>query len=290
MGMKAISLAVILAACGGSGPSVGDDVVPPPPGGDGSVTPPEPDANLACTGVTSTDVAGKITANQTWSDNINLTASINIAAGVTVTVMPGTIIHIPENATIGLAGTLDIQGTKQCTVVGRSTTPGQFWQGISVVTGGELIAHYYNQTGGGIHTTGTGKATIIDSTMSNCSGDWLVMGGGTVDVEYSWIGVEEGLTDTSHCDLHFGGTAANTIKVTHTNLSTSSYGMMFYNGLNADLTFNNWFGNLHDIDTTVAMPVTGDLSNGWFERGAPAIQGLTANNMATARLSDAGPR
>ena len=78
-----------------------------------------------------------------------------------------------------------------------------------------------------------------------------MMSGGTIDVQFSAIGVEAPMTDSTHCDMHFGGTG-NVIKFTHSNVSSSSYGIMYYGGMTADFTYNNWFGNTIDVDTDQA--------------------------------------
>jgi hypothetical protein len=143
------------------------------------------------------------------------------------------------------------------------------------------------QTGGGIHLSGTGKATLVDTTMSHmASGDFLTMGGGTLDMQYSWIGVEAGMSDTTHCDMHFD--AARSIKVTHSNISTSAFGIMFYGGTAADFTYDNWFGNQTTVDKFPG--VSGDFSFSYFDKGAPSGTGITAANLSTTRLTDAGPR
>jgi hypothetical protein len=84
--------------------------------------------------------------------------------------------------------------------------------------------------------------------------------------------------------MHFNP-GGNVIKVTHSNISTSSYGLMFYGGMNADFTYNNWFENTTDVDVQAGSPVSGNFSNGWFQKGAPTGQGITANNLSTARLA-----
>jgi hypothetical protein len=129
--------------------------------------------------------------------------------------------------------------------------------------------------------------------MAQAEGDFLVVGDGNVTVSYSAIGLEPGAgADSTHCDMHFGGSGA-TISVTHSNLSTSSYGLMLYGGNNVDLTYNNWFNNPIQIDTTAG--VSANISYGWFDKGAPAAGGgatLTYTNAAAARLpaAMAGPQ
>jgi len=154
-----------------------------------------------------------------------------------------------------------------------------------------MTARYLVQTGGGLHVNYTGKATIVDSHFSHVSGDLLVMSSGVIDMSYSAIGLEPNQgTDSTHCDMHFGGSGA-TISITHSNISTSSYGLMLYGGNNVILTYNNWFNNPIQIDTSPG--VSGDISNGWFDKAVPTAGSgatLTFNNKAAARLTDAGPR
>ena len=111
------------------------------------------------------------------------------------------------------------------------------------------------------------------------------MNGGNLTVHNSSVGLALGQTgDTTHCDQHFGG-VGNVISVTHTNLSTSSYGIMFYGGTGADFTYDNWVSNSTNVD---AQPgVSGDFSYSYFQRGAPVGVGgatITAGNLAVAML------
>jgi hypothetical protein len=146
---------------------------------------------------------------------------------------------------------------------------------------------YVQQTGGGFGLGGTAHLTVRDSTFSHVTHDLLVISGGTIDMQYSWIGVAEGHPDTTHCDMHIeGGTPI--VTVSHSNISTAVYGMMFYAGTGANFTYNNWYSNGTNIDRF--PPASGDVSNGYFKAGNPTITGVTANNMATALVTDAGPR
>src|SRR5262249_31059035 len=189
--MKPALLATCLAACGTD--------MTMPMGDDGPTT----------------EVSGHVTANTAWMDTIHVTAPVTIDPGVTVTVMPGTTINVATSAGITIAGTLDVQGTSAGKVsIKPDSGP---YEGLTISSGGTLTMHYGVQVGGGIHLAGTAKATIIDSQMSRTQGDFLTMGGGTLDVEYSSLGLEPGQSDTTHCDMHIGG--ATTIKVTHSNVS-----------------------------------------------------------------------
>jgi hypothetical protein len=236
-----------------------------------------------------TEVSGHVNADTTWSETIHVTASTVIDPGVTVTVMPGTVIAIAATANIAVQGTLDVEGTSAGNVQLAPAAGAPHWLGINVPSGGVLNAHYFVESGGSVDTSGTAKVTLIDSQLSKASHDLLVMSGGDVDVEYSSIGLELGQGDTTHCDMHTG--LAHSIKVVHTNLSTASYGIMFYGGSNADFTYDNWFGNSVDVDVTPGSGVSGDFSFSWFAKGTgPSGTGITAMHLSNTRLTDAGPR
>jgi hypothetical protein len=273
----------------------GIDTAAPDPGGDdgtgGGNDPADPGGSGSSGTGPVTEVSGHITASATWMDRIHVAGSVTIDAGATVTVMAGTTVDVTSNAGIGISvlGVLDIRGTKAAKVTFRPATAGETWSDISVPRGGTMTASYLVQTGGGIAISSTGKVTLVDSQMSHAGGDFLTMSGGTLNMTYSAIGLELGQRDTTHCDMHVSGPV--TIKASHSNFSTAAFGIMFYGGMNADFTYTNWFGNTSiDVDSQAAYPVTGDFSNSYFARGVPSNAGFTLNNMASARVADAGVR
>jgi len=260
----------------------GDDTTGVPPGTDpGNPTDPGDGTGPI------TEVSGHIPATTTWMGTIHVTASTIIDAKVTVTVLPGTTVDMSTGTGITVSGVLDLQGTKASKVVFRPATTGEFWTNIVVPAGGVLKASYLVQTSGGLYISGTGKATLVDSQLSHAGGDLLTMLGGTLDMTYSAIGLETG-RDTTHCNMHVSSSPV--IKASHSNISTASYGIMFYGGVNADFTYDNWFGNSIDIATDPPHPVTGNLSYSYFAKGNPTYAGFTVTNMATSRVADAGVR
>lgn len=241
-----------------------------------------------------TGAGDHITSNTTWTGARDVTKSVIVDPGVTLTVAAGTTVKFGTSGAITVKGIVDLQGTKAQVVTLAPSVAGGFYPGFVVSQGGELKMNYVVQTGGENLVDG-GKLTVINTRMSNASHDLLVVNSGTVDMSYSAIGLEPGMgTDSTHCDMHFGG-SGTTIKVTHSNISTSAYGLMLYGGSNVDLTFNNWFSNPIQIDTTAG--VSGDITGGWFDNGAPrAGTGATLTydyqNPVAARLpaNMAGPQ
>lgn len=225
---------------------------------------------------------GHITASTTWTGTQTLDAATTIDPGVTVTVAAGTTLAIKTGVKLAVAGTLDVQGTSASKVTIGPAAGAASFGGIDISSGGQVAMTYAMMTGGSLVTTGTGKATIRDSQLSHAPGDLLIMNGGTVDVQYTAIGVEPPATDTTHCDAHFGGTGGNTITFTHSSLSTSAYGLMFYAGQAANLTYDNWFSNQTNVD--VQPGVTGDFSSGYFQGAPPSGTGITVTGLASARL------
>lgn len=233
-----------------------------------------------------TDVTSSPTADTTWSGTIRVHNSINIPSGVTITVAAGSTLQVAASADIGISGALMIAGTKtaKVTVSGLATDD---WSGLSIASGGTFSMSYGEYTGGNIGVAMSGTFMATDSELSRVSGDLLTSSGGNVDLEYSWLGQPAGSSDTTHCDMHFEG-GSPTLTITHDNISTSAYGVMFYSGVTANFTYNNWFDNQIQVDATTA--VSGDFSNGWFDKSPPSGNGITANNLATAMITDAGPR
>jgi hypothetical protein len=238
----------------------------------------------------TTDVSADVTADTTWSGLIKVHAAISVAAGITLAVDPGSVIQLDAAAGITVNGTVTINGAKGNVVTIGPATGNKFWRQWTVSTG-RLNMTYVQQTGGAFSIGGTGKVMARDSELSNAGSfptDLLVVSGGTVDVQYSWLGLPEGQSDITHCDMHFEGSAPLNLTISHTNVSTAAVGIMLYAGM-ADLTFNNWFGNSKDIDRQATGK--GDLSNSYFKKGNPtANASLTQNAMATSMVPDAGPR
>ena len=277
--MKVLSLvlALPLVACVvGSGgmlpPAGGDDMT----GDDGS-------------GTMMNGTAGHITTNTTWTGTQAIAAAVTIDPGVTVTVTAGTAITVAPSASITISGTLDIEGTKASAVtIGPST--GTSFGGIDISSGGTLTMKFTTVTGTEVSTSTSGTTMISDSHLSNSPGDLIIMGGGTVTLMYSQLGVEAPASDTTHCNMHFGGTG-NVIKVSHTNItntpatnpSAPTFGVMFYAGQAADFTYDNWVMNSTNVDPQPG--VNGDFSNSYFTGTVPSGVGLTVGTPAAARLA-----
>jgi hypothetical protein len=275
-------IAMLSAACG-------VDTAAPAPGAGGSGSGSNPGAlNDGDPGDGTgpvTSVSGHITANATWIDVVHVVGDLTIDPGVTLQVAAGTTVDVASGTGITVLGTLDIQGVKASKVAFRWATPGENWYGLAIPGGGAMTASYLVQVGGGTAISGTGHVTLVNTQMSHAGGDFLVMSGGTLNMTYSAIGLELGQSDDTHCDMHVSGPVV--ITASHSNFSTSSYGLMFYGGSNADFRSTNWFGNAIDIDRQGAA-VTGNFSGSYFASGAPSYVGFTTQDMATSRVPDAG--
>jgi hypothetical protein len=279
--LLALGLSLPLVACvigsgtdttGGPGPGSGSgsDLGPPPgPGGD------------------------HITADMTWTGAMSVTSTTTIDAGAKLTIAAGTTVKFGPSGALVVNGSLDIQGTKAQVVSLLPATNGGNFIGTAISAGGAVTMNYAVQTGGGISVNQGGKLTVTNTRMSHSSHDFLVIDDGTVDVSYSSIGMDpDGGADTTHCDIHLGGSGSS-VKINHSNISTSVYGIMLYAGNNVDLTFNNWSNNSYtQIDTLPG--VSADISGGFFDKAPVAGSGatLTYNNPAPNRLpvNMAGPQ
>jgi hypothetical protein len=275
----AVAIALPLFAC-----TVGDETGGPIDDGDEHMDDPAdpPPDNLG-------GVSGTIMSDTSWSGTTRIKATTTIPPGVTVTVPAGATLNFANSANIVVQGTLRVEGTSAAKVIMQSEPGASYWGPISV--SGSLDVNYGDFTGGSINTQGTAASLVItDTKMYRAGGDYIIMNGGSINMTYSQVGAGAGQTDSTHCNLHIN--SATSITVTNSNINNAPYGLMFYGGINANFTRNNWYGaNTKDVDT--AQGVSGDFSNGWFEKGAPQAgpgATLTANNLAAARLTDVGPR
>jgi hypothetical protein len=232
-----------------------------------------------------TGISGHITADTSWTDTVLISGNVTIDPGVTVTVAPGATVNVAGVAGITVSGTLAISGTAASHATIQPAT-GTAFQAIDVATGGSVTGTFASVHGAEIQLNG-GSLTLTDSKVWGAPGDLLVMNGGTINVTYTNIG--DATSDTTHCNMHFGGTTPNNITIEHNNIVSRPYGLMFYSGTNADFKNNNWTNQI-DIEPGISG-VTGDASGSYFAKGQPSgTTGITYGTLSTAALPDAGPR
>jgi hypothetical protein len=235
-------------------------------------------------------VTGRITADTTWMGAMKLTGVTEIAPMVTVTVLPGTTLEFAQGAGLRIEGALLASGTSGGTIIGKAETGATYWGPIEVNNGLARLT-YVNFTGGGITTNGAlASVEIVDSKMWKASGDYIIMNGGSINMQYSQLGPDDGETDTTHCQLHIN-TSTN-VSIFRNNIAGAPFGLMFYGGVGSSFQLNNWYGNTtKDVDTKSG--VEGNFSFSWFEKGPPTPGPgamLTLENLATERIQQAGPR
>jgi hypothetical protein len=262
-------------------------------GPDGPGPADQPDAGAG----SALQIAGTLTTSATWSGPVEVTDDTMIASGVTIDVLPGATITIASGATVLVRGVLDVEGTAAAAVTIRPR-PDELHGGFYVDGGGAITLRHVALTGGGVHTGSNGTATIVDTRMAHVTGDLLTMDGGSIDVDHSQIGLDDGQRDSTHCELHFDG-ATSQIRITHSNIGTGAYGVMFYGGTNAVFTDDNWYGNVeysvHTVSPFGGQPgVSADFTGSWFDRdnvvraAGTSLTGLVVD--PTAPRNVAGPR
>jgi len=277
----AVAFAIpMFAAC-----TVGEDPADPGPG-DEHPNPTDPNPNP-----TGDGLSGTIASDMTLSGATRIKGTTTIPAGITVTVAAGTTLDFVNGANFVVQGTMRIEGTSAAKVIARAEAGSTGWNGFQVT--GTLDIKYGDFTGGRIYTSGAAASLVIaDTKMYQAAGDYIIMDGGTINMTYSQLGAAPGETDSTHCNLHIN--AASSITITNNNINNAPYGVMFYGGVNANFQTNNWYGAA-DKDVDTVNGVSGDFSNGWFEKGEPtAANGatLTTNNLSLTKLAAnlVGPR
>ncbi|MFH0728892.1 MAG: RHS repeat-associated core domain-containing protein [Pseudomonadota bacterium] len=148
-------------------------------------------ANSTFAGNTLGDIGvdgGAITANLTWlaaGSPVNLTGDITIAAGVTLTIEPGTVVRLGDNISLWVNGTLNAVGTSSSPITFTGTTGSpDWWRVISIQNAGSAVFEWCDIAYGGyyedanIYKTGTGSFSLKNSTIRGSDGAGLRIGAG----------------------------------------------------------------------------------------------------------------
>src|SRR5262249_35997162 len=149
-------------------------------------------------------------------------------------------------AGIEIKGAMFVNGTSANKVTMKLAEGATYWGPLEVY--GTLRLNYGDMTGGAVETNGAlAIVDIYDTRMYKAAGDYVIMNGGSMTMQYSQLGPNQGETDTTHCNLHIN--SATKIDVLRSNISGAPYGIMFYGGVGANFQLNNWFTNGKDVDS-----------------------------------------
>ncbi len=265
-------------------------------------------------GQTGSDVSGPIMTDSTWSGLINVTASVTVTSGVTLTVA-------------AVAGALRVQGTAASGVKLQPIQQGGSWGGISVTSGGSLDLAYAtldqgltpiscaqgallckadhtaltNYTGVGMLISAPATFTycrvekggsdgisvnaaaaelviVTDSSFHATGGDAIVVNGGNLTFQHNTVyGDMTGTTPTGqHCACHFA--SAGTFLVDHNDFYNSAYGLMASDmSATSKINQNNFYSdtNLWGTADGNGVNALADLTNDYWGGGPPPL--ITGN-------------
>lgn len=262
--------ALLLAACTVGAPGGGGGGG----GGDG------PDA---APGGQSGDVSGTIDHDQTWSGTVNMTANTTIAAGVKVTIAPGTVFTAAAAAQLHVIGSLEVAGSKASPVTMEPAVATSPWAGIIADAGATVSVAY--ATGHHVSTlvychegatctldhvefsdlsvafANEGTGAIKGSRISKVANGGVTVRAGTLAITDSYV-----LTSSGDIIVQSGGAlsidyseigdaqgsyehcdlhigAAGSLSITHSNIRNGVYGMMIGGTTNAKIQYNNFLAN-----------------------------------------------
>lgn len=88
------------------------------------------------------DFSGTIAVNTIWDGAITVSGNTTVAAGVTLTVMPGTVITFASGALLAVNGTLNANGTPSAPITFTSTSSSTTWSGILFNSGSSGSVSY----------------------------------------------------------------------------------------------------------------------------------------------------
>ncbi len=237
-------------------------------------TPPEPMEG---------DISGTIDADTVWSGSVRVVGDVTIAAGVQVTVEPGTQIQIALNTFINVAGSFSAVGTADTPVVLAPIDAG--FNGVKVLSGGSAVLSFVDATkaamllrceagaarcelsdsqvfmvGKALDTDADAK--ILRTTINDmANGGVTLRTGATVEIIDSTLFSsthdiiiasggnlvvdysEIGGAQASYEHCNFHIGSAESVRVTNSNIISSIYGIMIGNSTGAVFNNNNFLEN-----------------------------------------------
>jgi hypothetical protein len=125
-------------------------------------------------GATPATVSGTVTSNSTWSGTVEVTADTTIASGVTVTVLPDTIVALDSGVNLSVAGSLRALGSTDSTfnqglVAFEPAHAGQPWGQIIGLPGSSVFMMRTNLIGGGYFLTGSTDTGTAELECRSCA-------------------------------------------------------------------------------------------------------------------------
>jgi hypothetical protein len=130
-------------------------------------------------------LGGTVNANQTWNDGLQLTSSVTIAKGVTVTIAPGASIHAASSVLITVDGTLQATGGAEASISG--TDP---WAGILVDQGATLAlvnVDLENASGAISVNAGAAAARYDSGTITASAAPFAVEAGAKLTTAHAFV-------------------------------------------------------------------------------------------------------
>lgn len=122
---------------------------------------------------------------------------------------------------------------------------------------------------GGVSVQAGGDVTITNTYLRTSSNDMIVMNGGSVTVDYSYIGGAQ----YEHCGFHLSSGGGNGLTLTNSIVADNVFGFMLGGTTNAVIDGNNFINNstthLGDWGNNVNVSVT----NNYFETALPSYNG-----------------
>lgn len=188
---------------------------------------------------------GTLTENETWSGSIEITNTVTVPEGITLTINPGTVIKISNTRSLSISGTVNAVGTAGSPIHftsisddsvggdtngdGAATTPvANNWNGISLLSGGTAsldLQHaqirYAGRSGYTIQIL-SGEATIQDTLISDATNTGIrYTSQASADYILNNVTLERIGSSVSHYGIAFESTTGT---LSSTNLSSTDIG------------------------------------------------------------------
>ncbi len=95
--------------------------------------------------------SGTLNEDETWIDIVNITGDVTVPYGITLTIVPGTMVKFGSGKKLTINGTLDAQGTADNHIVftrsNTSSTSRTYWKQINLTSGSSWSFDYIEMYG-----------------------------------------------------------------------------------------------------------------------------------------------
>jgi parallel beta-helix repeat protein len=241
-------------------------------------TPPAPSRSVSL----MPTLEGELTGDERWSGIIELTETVFVNKPWRLEIAPGTIIRVPSNESLRIAGTAEMIGTSDAPIVfellnEEGLTDQDSWDGI-ILSGNAELRHLDITEADRCIIVESGVPVISENKISNCAGHGIYVDGGSPQIEHNLIINNQGvglgvygsatplvryntIDSNDGVGLDFAGRQNSYETLVQNNAITNNRGAGWFGGAGIEADHNLLWRNMPDYKSYSMIPSTHLISN-----------------------------